>query len=145
MKIGDFLLVREELLRLIKTYPNEKTNEIFYGDWTIKEVIGHISAWDIYFANLLDSITSNNIIEPWGNIDDFNTKEVNKRKGKSMKVLIGELEETGKRFATCYKKLTVGELSKKIWKSKKYTPEDVLKIQTQHYKSQIGQISKRIR
>ena len=142
-KISDFERIQKRLLEKVEKFPKEKENKIFYGNWTIKEVVGHISAWDKYFTKLL--INSSKGIESnyWGNINEFNAKEVVKRKGWSLKKLTKELAEAGDNFIISYNNLNKKLLNIKIWDRRKYTPQDILKIQIHHYESQIKQIEKR--
>lgn len=142
-KTTDFNKVQKELLEVIEKFPKEKTDLIFYGDWTIKEVVGHISAWDMYFTKVLINFSKGIESNYWGNINEFNAKEVAKRKGWSLNKLIKELVGAGNEFIKTYNNLDKTLLNKKIWDKKKYTPQDILKIQIHHYKSQIKQIEKR--
>lgn len=143
-KTTDFKKAQKDLLEVIEKFPKEKTGKIFYGDWTIKEVIGHISAWDKYFTKVLTNLSKGIERNYWGNINEFNAKEVAKRKGHKLNKLTKELIEAGNEFINTYNNLNKVLLNKKIWNNKKYTPEDILKIQIHHYKSQINQIAQRI-
>ncbi|OGM11435.1 hypothetical protein A2Z22_00960 [Candidatus Woesebacteria bacterium RBG_16_34_12] len=140
--IADFKKVQKELLDAVQKFPKEKVDKKFYGDWTIKEVVGHISAWDKYFTEVLKNIIEGVKSEHWGNIDEFNEKEVAKRKSWNLEKLIGELVGAGKNFIKVYESLDKDLLTKRIWEKKKYTPEDILKIEIHHYKSQVNQIKK---
>jgi uncharacterized damage-inducible protein DinB len=142
-KITDFIKAQKKLLDTVRKFPKEKTDLIFYGNWTIKEVIGHISAWDKYFTRVLKNLSKNIESDYWGNINEFNEKEVTKRKGWSLNKLIKELTESGNEFVKVYTNLSKALLNIKIWDKRKYTPQDILKIQIHHYESQIKQIEKR--
>jgi uncharacterized damage-inducible protein DinB len=142
-KFSNFIKAQEELLDTVEKFPKEKTNKIFYGDWTIKELVGHISAWDKYFTKVLRNLSGGIETDHWGNINEFNEKEVAKRKGWSLNKLTKELVGASNEFIKTYKKLDKKFLNQKIWDKRKYTPEDILKIQIHHYESQIKQIEKR--
>ncbi len=140
MTISDFKKSQQKLLQATRDYPKDREGEKFWGDWTIKEVVAHIAAWDEYFSKLI----SGQVRDYWGNIDDFNAKEVVKRKTKTLPVLIKELEESGDNFAKVFERLDKKISKRKLWPDKKYTPEDILKIQIHHYDDQLEQILKQV-
>lgn len=144
MKIDDFTKAQKELLRIVDKFPKEKQSLVFYGDWTIKEVVGHISAWDLYFTNLLKNFSKSKQTDFWGSINKFNEKEVESRKSKNFNQIKSELKLAGNQFVKVYKSLSEKSLSQKIWKDKKYTSKDILKIEIDHYESQFKQIDKRM-
>ena len=141
LSIKELKKLRKQLLITIKAYPKNKLDKIFYGDWTIREVVGHISAWDIYFTKLLKNLGKN--IIKWGNINEFNKREVAKRKALNLEKLVKELEKVSEEFIKTYQALNYNLLNRKFWNKRKYTPKDILKIQIHHYESQIRQIEKR--
>ncbi len=141
--LKQFKQSRLDLLAAVKNFPTAKESRIFYGDWTIREVVGHISAWDIYFSDLLSNFSSGKQVEHWGNIFEFNKNAVTLCKNKTLKKLTDELEKSGKQFNLTYQNLPTKALEQKIFLKKKYTPKDILKIELDHYLSQIKQIEKR--
>lgn len=141
--VKELTTVRNKLLQSIKKFPQDKRNHIFYGDWTIKEVIAHISAWDIYFAQLIKSHIKGNPIDYWGNINDFNKREVNHRIDMSLIQTINEFEKVSQEFINAFKKIPNDLINQKIWPNRNYTPQSILKIQIHHYHSQTKQILKR--
>lgn len=146
MKNTDINILSElhtKLLNTIQAFSIDKLDHIFYGDWTIKEVTGHISAWNSYFTQLFTSVSQGKPIDHWGSINQFNQKEVAKRHGHSLKQLAKELEETSQKLIDTYQKLDQNLLTQKIWPNRSYTPEKILKIQIHHYQSQIKEINSR--
>jgi hypothetical protein len=144
MDIDSFNQVQKQLLDLLTKYTSLNEGKIFYGDWTIKEVVSHISAWDLYFASVLEALFNSKEIDYWGDINSFNTRAILTRRNKTLEELKSELKKAGDKFIKSYLSLNENLLAKKIWKDKKYTPNDLLKIELSHYTSQIKQISKRL-
>jgi len=140
MTISDFKKTQQKLLKTIKDFPEENVVKKFYGEWTIKEVVAHIVAWDQYFSNLVKGQTD----KYWGDINEFNSREVSKRKSRSLQSLIKDLEASGNIFSQVFDKMDKKMFKRKFWTDKKYTPEDILKIQIHHYEDQIKQILKGI-
>ena len=141
--ISDLTTKRQRLLQSINKFPESKYEYTFYGSWTIKEVITHISAWDIYFTKLLISHVHGKPIDYWGSINDFNAQEVEKRKDMKLDQVINELKLASLKFINTYKQVPKAKLDQKIWPTRSFTPQSILKIQIHHYKSQTKQILKR--
>lgn len=78
--ITNFKQAREKLIKEIKKFPKEKKGEILFGKWSLKDVVAHFAAWDIYFTNSLEFLTAGKSVPYWGNINDYNTEAVNLRK-----------------------------------------------------------------
>ena len=67
--------------------------------WTIKDIIAHISAWHWQLVEDVDSILSNK--KPWyggedeaGKENEFNRREVEKRKNWSLEKILQEREDS---------------------------------------------------
>ena len=113
--IGDFKTAQKELIEATDNFPEEKLDKRFYGDWAIKEVIGHISAWDKYFTKVLNNHKNSTPTKHWGNINEFNKVEVEKRKNSTLIQLKKELKVAGNDFVKVYT-----SLNKQLLNRKKY-------------------------
>lgn len=85
------------------------------AEWTIKDVVGHLAAWNWEYAKEIDRILDNN--PTWHDFysskegtDEFNRKEVEKRKNLSTKSVI---EDWQKSFKSLEDKLST--LSPQEW------------------------------
>lgn len=90
----------EEFMGLVKRLSDEQIESVpVVGEWTTKEIIAHLAAWNWEQAREIARVlkckpTWNNPKYDTYNDDKFNKIQVEKRKGKSAKELLNELEKS---------------------------------------------------
>ena len=141
LTVNNFIEARKQLLEIVNTFPKTQKDIIFFDNWGFKEIIAHICGWDLYFTQVLNDFKKNNPSEYWGNIAAFNQKEIEKRKKFSEKELMTELTEVSNKFIEAFQNIG-NKNNLPIWKNKKYTPADLLKIEIHHYESQTKLLKK---
>lgn len=128
---------------VLEIFPKHKRKEKIFGDWNLKEVLAHYSAWNIYFTKALDFLVSGNEPPYWESIKRFNKKEVIKRQGWSWKKVHDEFVRSGKDFVKVYSQLPKRYWNKPFWLKRSYTPLKFININIYHYqKTQFPQIKK---
>jgi len=141
--ILQFKTAQMELLETINQFPKEKSGECCFGLWNLKDIIAHFSAWNWFFTNCFNLLQTGKDIPYWGNINEFNKVEVEKRKNWSWEKTYAELIESGEAFIQAYTALPNKLLDKPFWKGKKYTPLKLLHINIHHYqKAQLVEINR---
>jgi uncharacterized damage-inducible protein DinB len=136
-------VARKKLITAIDTYPSKLEDTVFYGTWTIKEVVAHLAAWDRYFTHVIKAHSQGNVINHWGNINQFNAREVKKRENDTFDQVKQEFRTASQYFIATYVSLDQEKIDSKIWPSRTYTPQKILIIQLHHYQGQFNQIQKR--
>ena len=65
------------------------------GSWTIKDILGHISAWEITIIKSLESLASGGEFSPdiISDVEPFNLAQVNQRRTFSLDQVKSELQE----------------------------------------------------
>ena len=90
----------------------EKFMEKVLGEWTVKDVICHLSAWNWEQIGAFDSLLKN--IKPvWWGLDEkeFNQKAVDKRKDWTIEAILKEWEDSFAGLISRMSKLTEKEWS----------------------------------
>ncbi len=104
-----------KLLKIVNLLNEEKMiKDIIIGDWTVKDIISHISAWNWEIIKATNDVLDNK--KPWyidRNEMEFNKKEINKRKSFNLKEVINEWRNS---YKALLEKIDV--LTKDEWKYK---------------------------
>ncbi|MGC1122074.1 MAG: DinB family protein [Candidatus Methanofastidiosia archaeon] len=64
------------------------------GTWTAKEVLSHVAAWDLFFADVSRKMVKGEPLPEWPDFDEFNKKAVSERRNKTKNQLIEEVRKT---------------------------------------------------
>lgn len=141
--IEEFKRSRQDFIETLEKFPKEKRSEILFGTWNLKDVVAHFSAWDIFFIAILKPLMENKPVPYWGNINDFNKKEVMQRKTWNWEKVYKEFVKSSNNFIGEYGNLPPSFVNKPFWQGKTHTPEKILKINIHHYqKAQSIEIKK---
>ncbi|MBI4306188.1 MAG: maleylpyruvate isomerase N-terminal domain-containing protein [Chloroflexi bacterium] len=62
------------------------------GDWSIKDVAGHVAAWDLALSRLVTGRDAGRAL-PERHVDSFNQREAGKRAGMTVGEVLTELDE----------------------------------------------------
>jgi 2-hydroxy-3-keto-5-methylthiopentenyl-1-phosphate phosphatase len=125
--------VRSELKVMLESI--DPVLEIYPG-WTIKEVVGHITAWEIVINKALIAFQAGD--PPYflreQDFDLFNKGEVEKRSGWTLDEVIHEWEEVREELKKTITKLNENDLSTEMvlpWGSER-TVEELIEIIAEH-------------
>jgi len=80
---------------LAKLTESQIVNEIIMGDWSVKDVIAHISAWNLEITRSIDEVLQRKA--PWylnKGETAFNIAEVEKRRDWSLQEVLDEWESS---------------------------------------------------
>lgn len=88
----------------------QMTEELVYGSWTVKDIIAHITAWDVIGVVEIKGVLKDEFPENVGPREDsFNKREVEKRKMRSLEEVLKEREEAFGVMIKVIKKLSEEE------------------------------------
>ncbi len=80
------------------------------GVWAAKEILCHVAAWDLVFVELSKKMLKGEPFRGWPDFDDFNAREVSKRKEMSRDEIFKEVGKNRKAYIDFIKGLTDKEL-----------------------------------
>ena len=116
--INQFIEARKDFLETLDKFPKDKIEEALFGEWNLKGVIAHFSAWDIYFTNALKLLKQDKEVKHWQSINKFNEVEVNKRKKWAWEKIHNEFVKAGGDFIKEYNNIPNKLKEKFFWKNK---------------------------
>jgi len=141
--IERFAEVREQVLHAIRRFPAQRREDELFGEWTLKDLVAHLTGWDVYFTTILSCLETGEKAPYWGNMNKFNEASVGKRRDSSWKKVYDEFVAAGREFIRCYGQLSDKAAERRFWKSKSYTPASIVRINIHHYaKSHLPEIEK---
>ena len=134
--LEEFKGLVEEIKSLIKKFPKNKRVEKLFGEWSLKDVIAHLSHWAEHDLNCFEALKKGE--EPyWApDIDEYNMEGVEKRKQESWDTVYSEFVVLMDKVISEYSTLREDLWDKKFWKNRKFTPRVFLDIDVDHYKNE---------
>ena len=124
---------RMEFLTVIQDFPADKRAERLFSDWSLRDILVHISAWEGYTVDVLDDVVAGN--EPYyvEDSEEFNQNAVEEGKNTSWDDAQLDLLETGSIFIESYESMDDSLWDSQIWDKDKITLRDMLVTNTEHY------------
>ena len=146
--LKEFKQSRNLLLLSIKRFPIKSREEVLFDKWSLKDVVAHISAWDILTIEVIKAFKIKKSPKWVISIPTFNKVSVSERKEWSWDKVLAEFEKLGIQIYKEYSSLPEELWDKKMYKNKSFTPRSFLKIDIHHYAKEhlpvILKISKKI-
>ncbi len=96
---------------------NQMVEEIILGKWTVKDILAHISAWNIEILKAINNILNDE--KPWFvdeeelNEAEFNKRETQKRKSWPLEEIVEEWQNTFEKLI-----IRIDNLSNSEWEHK---------------------------
>jgi uncharacterized damage-inducible protein DinB len=89
----------EKLLEVIgRLKQGQMVNDIVLGNWTVKDILAHISAWNLEIIKAIDDILNDEkswfVNEEELNEEEFNRRETQKRKSWSLDKILEEWQHS---------------------------------------------------
>lgn len=134
MLCEEFRQVRKEFIDSVDSIPKSRRNEIFLGEWSIKDILAHLTGWGLHQIGVLRDFQNGVLAERPESVKDFNDKSVEARRKLAWSGVYDEFVKTGEQLLAEYDALTDDQWKKKIWPDKELTPEGFIKIEIKHYR-----------
>jgi hypothetical protein len=131
--ISRFVEARSRLLDALQRFPSRHRNDVLFDQWSLKDLVAHLTGWDQYFAAILASLQEGQEPPFWGKLREFNEASVGKRRALSWKKVHGEFVAAGDGFIRAYGELSPKTAHTKFWNGKSYTPARIIDINAHHY------------
>ena len=135
-KINELESIRDRISQAARKMP-ASARETRFDEWTLADVLAHISGWDEYTVKTIKSWKEGQVPEWGGDVDEFNQKSVSSRKSMSWEELVVELESTGKALIESYRNLALEDWERPIWPDQpEFTPRRFLEDDLAHYRDE---------
>ena len=136
----------ETIGRLLATYRGIKNPEsILFGEWTAKDIVGHIVFWHESFARNVCNIASGVKPRPLkGKLSDLNQQGVEEMRLHSIETLISRLEAAHRNIQENILNPGLEQIPYRKG-SRDYTPEEHLEIVNRHISGHLKEIEKALR
>jgi hypothetical protein len=131
--IQELRQIRTAMTQLAYEVPEQLRDAMVSEEWTIKDVIAHISGWDTYTIHSLKAFLRGDIPEWGGDVEDFNRQQIESRSGLSWEELVAEFEDTGYKMVQAYSQVPGILWEKPIWPDQEITPKQSLQDDIYHY------------
>lgn len=132
-QLNDFINARYLLIKAVDSFPVEAREEVLFGKWSLKQVLIHISRWDLILSENVVFLRSDKTPPFYGKVDDVNKESVAFGKDWSWSKAYDEFIKSGERAIEEYKQLPTELWERKFWADRSMTPVKLLGIQTKHY------------
>lgn len=133
--IDDFKKARLEFIKVLDNFPKDKRETALFDNWSLKDLVGHISGWNIAGTNAARFLKEGKTPEWIKSINDFNKENVDKRKRWSWQRVYQEFFAASKNLIEEFERLPEELWEKKYWPERKYTPLKMFKIELKHIKN----------
>lgn len=130
----EFREVREEFIKAVDSVPKNRRNEVFLGEWNLKDMLAHLTGWGLHQTEVLRAFKRGAVAERPESVKDFNDKSVEARRKLTWSEVYDEFVKTGEQLLAEYDTLTDDQWKKKIWPDKELTPAEFIKIEIKHYR-----------
>ncbi|MGD8759218.1 MAG: ClbS/DfsB family four-helix bundle protein [Anaerolineales bacterium] len=144
-RLSEFTQARQAVIEAIDHFPDDRVDEILFGEWSLKDVLAHLTGWDQYFVEILRLLRSGKEAPHWGSIAKFNQASVQRRAADGWIEVYDEFIAGGEAFINAYGGLATNEANARFWEGKSYTPNRIIEVNAHHYgKSHLPQIKRRL-
>lgn len=132
--VDELRLARTAVIEAVSKVARNKREVVFLGDWTLKDLIAHLTGWANYQLEVIKDIQLGRTPKEPGSIDGFNEESTRKRASQSWEKTYSEFLETSQKLIDTYQKLPNDLWDTLLWDDKKTTLKKFINIEIRHYK-----------
>lgn len=125
---------RTAVVKAVSKVPINKREVVFLGDWSLKDLIAHLTGWAKYQLEVIKDVQTDKTPKEPGNIDGFNKKSTEVRALLSWDKAYSEFLEVSQKLIGTYKGLKTDMWDTLLWDNKKTTLKKFINIEIRHYK-----------
>ncbi len=143
--IEEFNSVSQKITQILENFPSESRTKILFDKWSLKDVIAHLNNWMVHDIDCLTALKENR--EPYWepDVDEFNRKGTEERKGIVWGSLLTEFLTLKNTLLNIYKTLPNDLWDKPIWKDKHENARLFLEEDINHWKGEhLGVLKKKL-
>ena len=120
-------------LILISKIPPEKRNNLWFGEWDLKDVLAHLSGWCQHQLECFTAMEEKREPSWRESIDDYNNQQVELRRKRDWDEVFSELTSLTNKLLYNYRDLSKTQWEHKFWKNRSFTPKKLLDIELRHW------------
>ena len=132
--IKELINARKQVIEAVARVDKSKQAKAFVGEWTLKDIIAHLSGWANYQVEVIKALNNGQTPPEPGNIDGFNRRSTEIRADIHWDKVYAEFLEGSQKLVDEYKGIKDKDWKKLLWKNKKTTLEKFINIEVRHYK-----------
>lgn len=141
-RVEQFKKIRMELLEYIQDVSAKQKEERLFDKWNLKDVLAHLSAWDVQNVEDLDEMLKSHET-PWiPNFDSYNEHSVEEAAEMTYDEVLEDFIESGALFIEAYKTLPQEVVAVHLWHGHEHTPLSLLAENISHYQNHLAEIKK---
>jgi len=143
-EIKKLFQLRQQIINIIHQFPADKRQVILFDQWSLREILAHLSGWDVFTAESVEKFKSGKLPVWGGKINIFNQKSLEQREKLTWTEIYNEFIASSQKMIDQYQSIDDKLWNQKIWPDKSYTPAKFLKIDIDHYQDHLEEIKKKI-
>lgn len=134
--LDEFLLVRDQVTHAIDSFPTEKRLQKVFGDWSLKDIVAHLSNWMVHDIDCLQALQLGKTPTWEPDVDEFNQRGVKGRMNQPWENVWAEYQELTDKIKASYIQLPENLWYSKIWPNKPYTPATFIEVDIKHWRDE---------
>lgn len=128
-----------KLIETVDCFPKEKRELILFDQWSLKDILVHLTGWAKYQIKTLKEVQKGKLAETLPNLKSLiNENLVAKRKKSSWERIYQEFLMASQKLVKEYRQLPNQFWQKKVYKNKATTVADFIQIEIKHYQKTHG-------
>lgn len=135
-KIEEFKDARMDMLATLQDFPKDKVTDLLFSDWSVKDILAHITAWDLHSIDVFDAIQNNEPPDLIENDETFNKDAVGESVELDYDEVLENFIEAGALLIDTYLTFPDELWEKPVSSTTTETPLDFLMGNTNHYRQE---------
>lgn len=138
---------RSEFIKLVESFPKEKREEVLFDKWCLKDLLAHLTGWNIHQIKALEHLVAGKQFELPKNLkNSINIDFVQERLDRSFEKVYQEFLEASQELVETYENTPSKLWHKPLFDKKQKTPEEFIQIEINHLNNTHGpQIKKALK
>lgn len=140
-KIEKLRQLHLRMRNLVERFPLEERNRVLFGEWSVKDILAHATAWNDLNSEHLECLKSNKDFEWVTDVDQFNAKEVARKRDLNWNEVCQSFVRSGEKLADLFWSLSGNDWNKKCGPNNKFDPKKFLEGVISHYQEHIDELA----
>ena len=131
--IKEYQSARLIFISAVEKFPESRRDEILFGDWSLKDILVHITAWEKASIQKINNLLEHKKPSWISDVDKFNETSTREKSGASWDQIYQDFLNTGEQMIATYQKLPDDLWKQQTGPNPKFTPERFLEAEAHHY------------
>lgn len=140
--LREFEQIKNEVVEIIGAFPEKSRSKILFGEWSLKDVVAHLSNWIEHDKGCLEKLKMGQEPKWEPDFDEFNMKGVEARKGWSWQKVFDEFLILNEELYKLYYSLPENLWDKPIWKGYGLTARKFILKDIEHKNDHLEELRK---